>query len=207
MSEPAPHDGYLGPDSVAWRVIGHPVSIVGGLRALIVQALHPLAMAGVAQHSDYRNRALDRLRRTAYYVSATTFGDTETAYGADRICDRESPARPRIASSQGIRRIHAALREEEGSSLCRAEAYAAAPTRIKPASVESATFVAAEAATPPETGPGPRSRRTPTARAHPRAAPFATGNRSSTRAHAAMPPGPTPRTARSRASFRRRSTQ
>jgi uncharacterized protein (DUF2236 family) len=39
-------------------------------------------MAGVAQHSDYRNRALDRLRRTAAYVTATTFGDTETAYAA-----------------------------------------------------------------------------------------------------------------------------
>jgi uncharacterized protein (DUF2236 family) len=82
VSEPAAHDGYLGPDSVAWKVIGHPVSIVGGLRALIVQSLHPLAMAGVAQHSDYRNRALDRLRRTAYYVTATTFGDRATADAA-----------------------------------------------------------------------------------------------------------------------------
>ena len=74
--------GLFGPESVAWKVIGHPVSIVGGLRALIIQSLHPLAMAGVAQHSDYRNRAIDRLRRTAYYVTATTFGDTETAYAA-----------------------------------------------------------------------------------------------------------------------------
>jgi uncharacterized protein (DUF2236 family) len=82
VSEPEAHDGYLGPDSVAWRVVGHPVSLVGGLRALIVQALHPLAMAGVAQHSDYRNRSLDRLRRTAYYVTATTFGDRATADAA-----------------------------------------------------------------------------------------------------------------------------
>ncbi|MDX6698848.1 MAG: hypothetical protein QOE65_2245 [Solirubrobacteraceae bacterium] len=74
--------GLFGPESMAWRVIGHPVSIVGGLRALIIQSLHPLAMAGVAQHSDYRNRAIDRLRRTAYYVTATTFGDTATAYAA-----------------------------------------------------------------------------------------------------------------------------
>ncbi|MEA2389232.1 MAG: hypothetical protein QOG41_2005, partial [Thermoleophilaceae bacterium] len=78
------HDGYLGPDSVAWKVVGHPVSLVGGLRALIVQSLHPLAMAGVAQHSDYRNRSLDRLRRTAYYVTATTFGDRATADAAAR---------------------------------------------------------------------------------------------------------------------------
>ena len=79
MSEPEAHDGYLGPDSVAWKLIGHPISIIGGLRALIVQALHPLAMAGVAQHSDYRNRSVDRLRRTAYYVTATVFGDRATA--------------------------------------------------------------------------------------------------------------------------------
>jgi uncharacterized protein (DUF2236 family) len=82
VSEPAPHDGYLGPDSVAWRVVGHPVSLVGGLRALIVQSLHPLAMAGVAQHSDYRHRSLDRLQRTAYYVTATVFGDRATADAA-----------------------------------------------------------------------------------------------------------------------------
>jgi uncharacterized protein (DUF2236 family) len=74
--------GLLGPGSVAWRVVGHPMSLVGGMRALMVQALHPLAMAGVAQHSDYEHRAMDRLRRTAYYVTATTFGDTPTAYAA-----------------------------------------------------------------------------------------------------------------------------
>ena len=76
--------GLLGPESVAWKVVGHQVSLVGGLRSLIVQSLHPLAMAGVAQHSDYRNRSLDRLRRTAHYVAATTFGDTKTAHAAAR---------------------------------------------------------------------------------------------------------------------------
>jgi uncharacterized protein (DUF2236 family) len=75
-------DGILGPESVAWRVIGHPVSIVGGLRSLIIQSLHPLAMAGVAQHSDYRRRPLDRLKRTSHYVAATTFGDRATAEAA-----------------------------------------------------------------------------------------------------------------------------
>ena len=74
--------GLLGPGSVAWPVVGHPMSLVGGMRALMIQALHPLAMAGVAQHSDYERRGLDRLRRTAYYVTATTFGDTATAQAA-----------------------------------------------------------------------------------------------------------------------------
>lgn len=81
-----PDLGLLGPSSVAWTVVGHPMSLVGGMRALLVQTLHPLAMAGVAQHSDFEARALDRLRRTAYYVTATTFGDTATARRAvDRI--------------------------------------------------------------------------------------------------------------------------
>jgi uncharacterized protein (DUF2236 family) len=53
--------------------------IVGGLRALMIQALHPLAMAGVAQYSDFRNDPLRRLHGTARYVEAVTFGDTETA--------------------------------------------------------------------------------------------------------------------------------
>ncbi|HEY0639438.1 MAG TPA: oxygenase MpaB family protein [Pseudonocardiaceae bacterium] len=74
--------GLLGPGSVAWRVLGHPMSLVGGMRALMIQALHPLAMAGVAQHSDYKSRSLDRLRQTAYYVTATAFGDTATAHAA-----------------------------------------------------------------------------------------------------------------------------
>ena len=45
--------GLFGPDTVSWRVIGHPAALVGGMRALLLQALHPLAMAGVAQHSNY----------------------------------------------------------------------------------------------------------------------------------------------------------
>ena len=74
--------GLLGPESVAWRVLSHPFSLVGGLRSLIVQSMHPLAMAGVAQHSDYKNRQLNRLQRTSYYVIATAFGDTATAHEA-----------------------------------------------------------------------------------------------------------------------------
>jgi len=85
MRHATPADpGLLGPDSVAWRVVGHPVALVGGLRALILQSLHPLAMAGVALHSDYKGRPLNRLRRTAGYVAATIFGDAETAHEAAR---------------------------------------------------------------------------------------------------------------------------
>src|SRR5947209_1415005 len=81
-------DGLLGPDALAWRVIAHPGSLIGGLRSLIIQSLHPLAMAGVAEHSDFRRRPLDRLKRTTYYVAATAFGDSATAAEAARRVQR-----------------------------------------------------------------------------------------------------------------------
>lgn len=74
--------GYFERDSVSRRVIGHPIALVGGLRALLLQALHPLAMAGVAQHSDYIEDPLGRLQRTAGYVSTLTFGTREEADAA-----------------------------------------------------------------------------------------------------------------------------
>jgi len=66
--------GWFGPDSVCWRVHADLATVVGGLRALLYQTLHPLAMAGVAQHSDYRHDPWGRLHRTADYIAATTYG-------------------------------------------------------------------------------------------------------------------------------------
>lgn len=74
--------GYFDRDSVSWRVIGHPAALVGGLRALLLQALHPLAMAGVAQHSSYLEDPMGRLQRTAGYVSTLTFGTRAEADAA-----------------------------------------------------------------------------------------------------------------------------
>lgn len=71
--------GLFGPDSVTWKVHTHPVLIVGGFRALMIQALHPLAMAGVAMYSDYKSDPLSRFRRTAQYVHQVVFSDTEAA--------------------------------------------------------------------------------------------------------------------------------
>jgi uncharacterized protein (DUF2236 family) len=53
--------------------------LIGGLRALLLQTLHPLAMAGVADHSDYRHDPWGRLNRTGRFVGATTYGNTATA--------------------------------------------------------------------------------------------------------------------------------
>ena len=71
--------GLFGPDSVTWRVHGTPAMIIGGLRALFLQTLHPLAMAGVADHSNYRHDPLGRLHRTSDFVGVTTYGTTERA--------------------------------------------------------------------------------------------------------------------------------
>ena len=73
-------DAFLPPGGVARRVLGDlPAMVVGGLAALLLQTLHPLAMAGVAEHSDYREDPIGRLRRTAAFVGATTFGTVQEA--------------------------------------------------------------------------------------------------------------------------------
>ncbi|MDH4363327.1 MAG: DUF2236 domain-containing protein, partial [Acidimicrobiia bacterium] len=71
--------GLFGPASVAWRVHGESSMLIGGLRALLLQTLHPLAMAGVADHSDYRRDPWGRLHRTGRFIGATTYGNTATA--------------------------------------------------------------------------------------------------------------------------------
>jgi len=71
--------GLFGPASTAWRVHGDAAMLVGGLRALLLQTLHPLAMAGVAEHSDYKHDPWRRLHRTGRFIGATTFGNTESA--------------------------------------------------------------------------------------------------------------------------------
>ena len=80
--------GLFGPDSVAWRLHADPAMLAGGLRALLVQALEPRAMAGVVDHSKYRSDPWGRLRRTTEFVYATTYGDTETAEAACALVRR-----------------------------------------------------------------------------------------------------------------------
>jgi uncharacterized protein (DUF2236 family) len=66
--------GLLGPGSVSWMVIADMATFVGGVRALLIQAAHPEVVAGVSDHSRYRDDPLGRLSRTSAYVTATTFG-------------------------------------------------------------------------------------------------------------------------------------
>jgi uncharacterized protein (DUF2236 family) len=83
--------GLFGPDSVTWRVHAHPCALIGGLRALLVQTCHPLAMAGIAQHSTYQQDPLGRFRRTAQFVNATTYGTTAEAGDAIALVRRIHP--------------------------------------------------------------------------------------------------------------------
>ena len=68
------------------RVHADASMFVGGLRALLLQSLHPLAMAGVAQHSNYRGDPWGRLQRTSTFLAVTTFGAADDAQRAvDRV--------------------------------------------------------------------------------------------------------------------------
>ncbi|MEU0074519.1 oxygenase MpaB family protein [Streptomyces sp. NPDC006332] len=77
MSEADP--GLFGPSSVTWQMHGDPMMWVAGIRALYLQALHPRAVRGVMQNSDFHNDAWGRLMRTAGFVGTTTYGTTEAA--------------------------------------------------------------------------------------------------------------------------------
>ncbi len=77
--------GYFGPGSAPWAVHGALPTLVGGVRALLMQALHPGALAGVMQHSRYETDALGRLAGTTKWLTVVTFGDTAAA---DRECAR-----------------------------------------------------------------------------------------------------------------------
>jgi len=94
--------GFFGPDSVSWRVHTDPSFSVGGLRALLLQALHPVAMDGVARFSGgFREEPWPRLIRTAAYVDTLTFGTRTEATAA-------------VARVRGIHRRLGATEETTG---------------------------------------------------------------------------------------------
>lgn len=70
----APGDRWFAEDRPIRLVHADASMFVGGLRALLLQSLHPLAMAGVAEHSDYRGDPWGRLQRTSTFLAETTFG-------------------------------------------------------------------------------------------------------------------------------------
>ena len=81
----SPGDRWFAEDRPIRLVHGDASMFIGGLRALLLQSLHPLAMAGVANYSDYRQDPWGRLQRTADFLAATSFGPADEA---QRIVNR-----------------------------------------------------------------------------------------------------------------------
>ena len=80
FENPPGDPGLYGPQSVIWQVHSDFTTMLcGGVSALLLQMLHPLALAGVWDHSNFRDDMLGRLRRTSQFVSVTTFGPTAEA--------------------------------------------------------------------------------------------------------------------------------
>lgn len=69
--------GLFGPGSAVWQVHGTVATLVGGIRALLLQATHPAALTGVSQHSRYESDPLGRLAGTSRWLTITTFGSHE----------------------------------------------------------------------------------------------------------------------------------
>ena len=90
----SPGPRWFTPDDPIWRVHADASMFVGGIRALLLQSLHPLAMAGVAGHSGYRGDPWGRLQRTSHFLATTTFGTVRDAE----------------AAIEGVRRIHTRVR-------------------------------------------------------------------------------------------------
>lgn len=97
---------WFTPEDPVWRVHADASMFVGGVRALLLQSLHPLAMAGVAGHSGYRSDPWGRLERTSAFLATTTFGTVEHAEQAiaqvrsihERVRGKAPDGRPYAAS-------------------------------------------------------------------------------------------------------------
>ncbi len=74
--------GFFAPGSAVWSVHSSMTPTVGGIRALLLQALHPGAMAGVYAHSNFREDPLGRLANTIQWIFTVTYGSTDAARGA-----------------------------------------------------------------------------------------------------------------------------
>jgi uncharacterized protein (DUF2236 family) len=116
-----------------WRVNADAAMFPGGLAALLLQSLHPLAMAGVAGHSGYKGDPWGRLQRTSHYLAVTTFGTVADAEQAiervrsvhRRIRGTDHRGRPYAAADPHLLRwVHVA---EIWSFLAAFQAYAASP--------------------------------------------------------------------------------
>lgn len=86
LDQPRGDPGLFGPDSMVWEVHADFTSMmVGGISALLLQMLHPLALAGVWDHSNFRQDLIGRLRRTSLFIAGTSYGGVADA---ERLIDK-----------------------------------------------------------------------------------------------------------------------
>jgi uncharacterized protein (DUF2236 family) len=124
---------WFTPEDPVWRVHADASMFPGGVAALLLQSLHPLAMAGVAGHSGYRGDPWGRLQRTSHFLATTTFGTVQDAEATiahvrsihDRVRGRDARGRPYQASDPHLLRwVHVA---EAHSFLTAHQRYAVEP--------------------------------------------------------------------------------
>lgn len=108
---------WFGPEDPVWRVHADASMFPGGVAALLLQSLHPKAMAGVAGHSGYRGDPWGRLQRTSHFLATTTFGTVEDAERAiarvrgihERVRGKDDRGEPYRASDPDLLRwVHVA---------------------------------------------------------------------------------------------------
>ena len=113
----APGDRWFHEGDPIWTVHDDASMFVGGIRALLLQSLHPLAMAGMAAHSGYKSDPWGRLQRTSMFLAQTTFGRVSDAEATiarvrrihERVRGRAADGRPYVASDPHLLRyIHLA---------------------------------------------------------------------------------------------------
>lgn len=101
--------GFFGPGSATWSVHGGKQTIVAGVRALLVQAMHPGALAGVADHSRYREDPFGRLAGTIRWIYTVSHGDTATATGATQwVLRLHEKVRGQYVDGHGVTRDYTA---------------------------------------------------------------------------------------------------
>ncbi len=108
---------WFTPESAIWRVHSDTAMFVGGIRALLLQSLHPLAMQAVSDHSGYRSDPWGRLQQTSHFLASTTYGtiaDAERSIAVVRaVHDHLSGALPdgtpyRVADPHLLMWVHVA---------------------------------------------------------------------------------------------------
>lgn len=101
--------GYFQPGSAVWAVHGSMPTIVAGIRALLMQSLHPGVLAGVRDHSNYRENPLGRLANTIRWIFTVTYGSTDAAREAShRVLRLHEHVRGIYVDGHGAARSYAA---------------------------------------------------------------------------------------------------